>query len=339
MFSLTTPEGELLIDLACFTTTRYGTMNVETCIFCEDPEHPGRIVIEENGFVGRKCPNCGLIYTSPRPSPSEVINLYGHDESHISAQAHIAEEFPKRLYARHHLLLIKRYLERGSVLEIGAGAGYFLDEARAAGFDVQGIELNSTQADFIRNHLGIPCDDRPLTDASFGGKKFDLIYHCDVISHFHDPIRELRTIRDKLRPGGFMIYETGNLSDVAAKHFRAYTRFQYPDHLFFFGEHNSQKLLALTGYELVAVHRYSIMPHLLASKRLDSLRSACRDRDKRTETIEANRTKPVPGPRSQTGGFARQAWHYALYLLRYKVGAILPKKGKPQTMILVARKN
>jgi len=69
------------------------------------------------------------------------------------------------------------------MLEIAEGGGYFLDEAREEGFEVYGIELNSIQADFIKTKLGIPCE-KPLLDIPFfDGKRFDIIYHCDVISH------------------------------------------------------------------------------------------------------------------------------------------------------------
>lgn len=313
-------------------------MEAAACIFCETRQDADEIVIEENGFLGRKCISCGLIYTSPRPSPSQVINLYGHDKSHISAQHHIAEEFPKRLYARHHLSLIQQYVQGGALLEIGAGAGYFLNEAKAAGFDVYGIELNRTQTDFIRHELGIPCEDQPLTDRSFGEKRFDLIYHSDVISHFHDPVGELQTISRRLKPGGLMIYETGNLSDVAPKYFGAYIRFQYPDHLFFFGESNSRQLLRLTGYELVAIHRYSILPHLLLSKLMNSLRSSRRSLNASTGDAKPGGVTQNRHQNKALREWTRRAWQYGMYLLRYRAGSVLPRRGRPQTMIFVARK-
>ncbi|GAI49710.1 unnamed protein product [marine sediment metagenome] len=36
------------------------------CIFCE--KESDQVVIKENGFKGKKCPTCGLIYISPRPT-------------------------------------------------------------------------------------------------------------------------------------------------------------------------------------------------------------------------------------------------------------------------------
>ncbi len=123
----------------------------------------------------------------------------------------------------------------GSLLEIGAGAGFFLDQARRQGFEPYAIEPNPTQADFIENKLRIPCERQVLSLASFEDKQFDTIFHSDVISHFYDPIDMFRIMYAKVRVGGFLIFETGNFADVTAKYLGAIPSFQYPDQLFFFG--------------------------------------------------------------------------------------------------------
>ena len=197
------------------------------CIFCGvDDSFPA---IQENGFTGRKCRRCGLIYVSPRPSRSEVANLYGHDHASISAGAHIAAESYKRLQARHTLRILRRYATGGQLLEIGPGAGFFLQEARLAGFGPHGIELNPGQLEFIRR-LGIPCVAETLAEA-FPGRSFDVVYHCDVISHLHDPLAEFIAMHGRLREDGLLMFETGNFGDVRIDNLASVPRFQYPDHL------------------------------------------------------------------------------------------------------------
>jgi phage FluMu protein Com len=103
-------------------------METISCIFCGEGE--SYAFIEENGFTGRKCPRCGLIYISPRPAAEEIANLYGHDEAHLTAEAQLAAERYKRLHARNALRILRRYATRGKLLEVGPGAGFFMDEAR-----------------------------------------------------------------------------------------------------------------------------------------------------------------------------------------------------------------
>jgi hypothetical protein len=49
------------------------------CIFCDIESN--NAIIEENGYQGKKCPHCGLIYISPRPPCEEICNIYFYDNS------------------------------------------------------------------------------------------------------------------------------------------------------------------------------------------------------------------------------------------------------------------
>ena len=53
------------------------------CIFCNTSEAEARVVIEENGFSGRQCPACGLVYISPRPTLAEISNIYEHENAYF----------------------------------------------------------------------------------------------------------------------------------------------------------------------------------------------------------------------------------------------------------------
>jgi SAM-dependent methyltransferase len=234
-------------------------MEVIDCIFCEKPNY--EIAIEDNGYTGRRCAQCGLVYISPRPLLGELVDLYGHDRSVISADQHIASSHIKRMYARNALRILRKYVACGSLLEIGAGAGYFLDEAREAGFEVHGLELNSLLATFMRNHLKIPCEESTLDASPFDGKKFDVICHYDVLSHFTTQLPILLRCAKDSREKGIMAFETGNFADVQKRFYRFIDSFLYPEHLFFFGE---RSLLGCSGElvsELIVTYRHP--SHLL----------------------------------------------------------------------------
>lgn len=231
------------------------------------------------------------------------------------------------------------------MLEIGASAGYFLNEARKVGFEVYAIEINNVQADFIRSKLGIPCEESSLNSSSFGGKNFDICYHCDIISHFHDPILEFKKMNDCLKDKGILVFETGNLGDVKEKYYRIFTKFQFPDHLFFFSEDNLKELLRRTGFEFMEIYRYSILPQLLIIKTLGKVIEGFKSRVKIKGTSKNNITKAISFniPKSCMRRFSfkqliKNIYHYFHYLARYKIGYVMPKKGQPQTVIIIARK-
>jgi SAM-dependent methyltransferase len=318
------------------------------CIFC-GPGVPSSIEIRENGFEGRQCDRCRLIFVSPRPTLADIVDLYGHGEAHVSAESHLASGFSKRLYARNSLRILRRHTRSGDLLEVGAGAGFFLDEARKQGFNPFAIEFNPSQAAYISDSLGIPCEARSLSDAPFPGKAFDVVYHCDVISHFHDPFAEFRAFHDALRNDGLMVFETGNLGDVDHRYFGAIEKFQYPDHLFFFSTGNIEALLEATGFELVAVHRYAILPDLWTSRARGALRRAARRllRGKQREHVPGAGPEPTdrqpatPPARARAAGplgWAKAADQYLNYVIRYRIGRLMPRGDRPQTLIFVARK-
>lgn len=312
-------------------------MNETNCPFCSSPE--SRVAIRENGFEGQKCSDCGLIYVSPRPSLAEIQDLYGHNEARVAAESHIASEFPKRLYARHHLKLIRRHVKKGRLLEIGAGAGYFLDEAQKKGFDCHGLEFNPIQAEFIKTRFAIDCEQTSLKQSSYMHEQFDLVYHCDVVSHFYDPIEEFNLTGQILKEDGYLVFETGNIGDIEDKYFECFESFQYPDHLFFYSTENVKYLLDTSGFELVCLHRFSLMPQFRFRRLMSTIKHlAGKKYTGNKALVNAVETEQQVPARSRTTRLRVNLMEYVHFLLRYKVGRWFTEAGQPQTLIVVARK-
>ena len=285
------------------------------------------IAISENGFTGRRCPTCAVIYLSPRPGADEVFDLYSHDRAHLPAAQHLAHHKAATLMARHHLRFVRRVVppqrpdgRRPALLEIGAGAGAFLTEARAVGYDVHGIELNPHQAAHIRA-AGIPCETEPFSPASFDGRRFDVIYHTDVLSHLPDPLADLRLMRNRLAAGGAMVFETGNGADIERRFYGFIPVWQYPDHLYFFGRASLRELLDRAGFTDVRIHAWSILPQLAL--------------------MRAARRRAVSAVPSTSGAPSRPPWKrtaaaYVMHGLRYGVGRWIRVRGAPETLLVVA---
>ena len=306
------------------------------CIFCK--KNNDKIVIRENGYTGIKCKSCDLIYISPRPSLNEIIDLYGHDQADASAKSHIDASSSKAIYARHTLKIINKYIQKGKLLEIGAGGGYFLNEARKKGFNVCGIEFNEIQSKFINQELGIPCVRLPLSQEIYPNVNFDIIYHCDVISHFYDPIHEFEKMNLRLNKNGYVIFETGNLGDVDKKYWKYYRKFQYPDHLFFYSESNIKSLLEMTGFELIHISRYSILPQLFIKKILRKIKNFIKTENKIKKPTVQSSTSTAQTSKSRLHKFLNLLNVYIFFFIRYKLGFIVPKNRRLQTLIVVAKK-
>ncbi len=286
------------------------------CPLCGGRPRAGEApAIAESGHTAFRCVGCGLIYVTPRPEPSQVLAIYEHDASQTAARVHVAKARDPYAVARarHVLDLLRPHvLAQGpacTVLEVGAGGGVLLAEAQTRGYDVSAIEPNAVLATFLRVR-GVACEEAPLSSTSFGGRPFDVIVHVNVLSHFDDPVAALRLMAERLAPGGIMVIETGNFADVDPRYhglIAATERFQLPEHLTFFGEASLGRLLTMVDLDLVALHRYSRIPEKRGPAVLRAL------------------------------GLGRLT-NRLRFWLTYRLGAWFPRRGRPQTLILVARR-
>jgi SAM-dependent methyltransferase len=314
------------------------------CVLCEGASSTP--IIFENGFTGRQCSECGLIFISPRPSRAEMDELYRHGAAHLSPEWFVRgpEAIASRLRARRDAGLVQRLAVGGSLLEIGPGRGTFLAAARRRGFNVSGVELNPTQASFIRTELGIACAESLDSAQDMGGGRFDVVYHRDVLSHFYDPHEELERLRALLKPGGLQIFETGNLADVDHRHLKLIPSFQYPDHLFFYGRRSLHKLLDQTGFSPVHTYRWSMLPERWLRSRVRLARdrvagNSARDSGDSGPDHALGVARPEPaGTRAAGGQAARQALDLLYYGLQTTLGKIPAGERIPQTLIVIARK-
>jgi len=190
-----------------------------------------------------------------------------------------------------------------------------------------------------------------LDQCSFDTKRFDVVYHSDVISHFYDPIAEFHEIYRILKPHGILFFETGNFAEVNEKYYSAYSSFQFPDHLYFFGERNLRDLLHVCGFELEQIYRFSILPQLAIIRYIRTLHKIARLTRSPFVWIAGKiggifsfrwRFPTSSGAESRSEGRIKRVLNYshryAITIIRYRLGFIVPKKGRPQTLIVTARR-
>jgi len=98
------------------------------------------------------------------------------------------------------------------LLELGSSWGYFLHQARAAGFEATGLEIAKSRREYGARELGV------RIVASFeelGDETFDLVYSAHVLEHFHDLSTVFDELRARLAPGGRLAIEVPRFADGA----------------------------------------------------------------------------------------------------------------------------
>jgi SAM-dependent methyltransferase len=290
---------------------------------------------EERGYAAVQCERCGLVYVTPRPTEAEMKRLYEGQDTHVDVAAQIQKRHRKLAEARSMLRCIQRFARAGRLLEIGPGAGYLLDTARAAGFDGVGLDINRHFASFARGALGLQVIEGTLRTARFEPATFDVVVHRNVLSHLAYPVDELARMRDLLRPGGVMVFETGNVAELPSAIFRGTEALALPDHLFHFSEATLRRLLERTGFACLDVERRaelgSLAPLLAARRGLASLRGAAPPPAPKGTPPDLPASAPPVGP-------LRLALARAERAVTERAGAWLAAEGRRCTLVVAARK-
>ena len=179
---------------------------------------------KKDGYDILKCPVCGVLFRADLPTAEELSAIYGpayfaDQTGELGGQGYgdyVGEERNHRANAVARLGLLAQQGSPGRLLDVGCAAGFFLDEARRAGWTVRGVELAPTMADYARRELGLEVQVAPFADVEAEPATFDAITMWDYIEHSTDPGADLRLAADLLKPGGVLALSTGDASSVAA---------------------------------------------------------------------------------------------------------------------------
>jgi SAM-dependent methyltransferase len=158
-----------------------------------------------------ECVECGTVQ-QVLPTGDELHDLYRD----VDDEAYLAEETGRRATAAHLLDLIGEHVPAGRLLDVGCGHGLLLDEARARGYDVVGLELSRAAARHARDVLGLDVRELPV-ESFIDLDGFDVVVLADVLEHLDDPVAAVERCAGLLRPGGVLCVVTPDPSSVTAR--------------------------------------------------------------------------------------------------------------------------
>ncbi|MEX2393013.1 MAG: class I SAM-dependent methyltransferase [Actinomycetota bacterium] len=139
----------------------------------------------------------------------------------------------------------------GRLLDVGCGPGLLLDEARARGWDVMGVEPSRWAAEIARQR-GIDVHEGGL-DSLNTDTRFDVVVANDVIEHVTGPVAFAQRLADALTSGGVTFIATPNVESVMARLLRRWWWSIIPNHRWFFAPRTLEAVLAKAGLEVVGV--------------------------------------------------------------------------------------
>ena len=255
------------------------------CCLCQVP---GTLVHDVAPFGVVRCPQCELVFISPRLRPEALQRIYddaGYFEGGVYGSAVSTDAAPsaearlspamllQRTWTAGRLALIDR--ERGGaavggrLLEVGAGYGLFLAAAREAGWTTSGVELSRTGAEHAQDTLGLDVfcgqlEEAPLTPG------FDVVCAWDTVEHVPDPLSFWRTVRSQVADDGVVLFSTPYVSSLPARLLGTrWWTLKPTEHIWHFTPRTHALRLARAGLALTRVVRNPLAP--ANAGRLDSL--------------------------------------------------------------------
>jgi len=219
---------------------RKGTLSKKTGFSITDPTYgPGGTLLQ--------CQGCGVVFLDPLPSPEVLAQAYADMED----PSYIEEEGVLRV-ARSTLLLVEKMLGRtGRLLDVGCFCGTLLSEAKAKGWEVDGVEPSRWAREKARELFGLDIRHPSLKAASFPDNTFDVVTAVDVLEHFRYPQEEVQEIRRILRPGGVLYLSTPDVASLMPRILRSRWWGFRPEHLFYFSRRSLRSFLVSLGFETV----------------------------------------------------------------------------------------
>jgi len=218
----------------------------------------------------KRCRSCGLVFVFPMPGAAELREAYQGDYFQSSDQLgwgyedYFSLERQVRRMARGRLNIMARYARSGRLLESGCATGWFLDEARRRGYQVQGVELADVAAEWGRTRLDLPVITGTLAQAAFPAASFDIAALWNVFEHLPDPFAELREINRVLEPGGYLFVTVPNQGSLVARVMgrRWFGYSKVREHLYYFNAETLRYSLDQAGFDMLEVQSSPYMVNM-----------------------------------------------------------------------------
>ncbi len=229
---------------------------------------PFNHVLTKFGYAIVRCQNCDLLYVNPIPSDEELQQHYQNPayfegESEQGYASYAAMKIALTPFFKRRLHVLAEHLpHRGHLLDFGCAAGYFLELARADGWQIAGVELAADMAGQAAQTLSIPIRD---TLAKLTHPQFEAITMWEVIEHLPNPVDQLHQFYERLRPGGLLMVSTPNTGHwQAQREPDGWVGYRPPSHLLFFTEKTLTTALTTAGFTQITIRRVSPLPPLPA---------------------------------------------------------------------------
>jgi SAM-dependent methyltransferase len=222
------------------------------CIICYNPTQQ---IFQKYGYWINECIKCHHRTVETTLSSEHTKRIYKDDYFKGGGAGYpnyLAEEEILTEHGRRYGAFLKQYTAPGTVLDVGAAAGFLLKGFQNSGWQGMGLEPNSSMVSYGHDNLGLEMEIGGLENFS-SDRRFDLVSMIQVIAHFSDIRQALQKAAQVTRDNGFWLIESWNKDSWIARVLgEQWHEYSPPSVLHWFSPSDLNLLVAQYGFSEVA---------------------------------------------------------------------------------------
>jgi len=209
-----------------------------------------------------RCDDCEFIFTQDHPDENKLGKYY-QSEEYIS-HSNTSTGMINRIYhSVRDLMLQRKYRmvvrgtqkNKGTLIDIGCGTGYFPAYMKKKDWEVKGLEINEKAREFAFDTFGLEISE-PAFIEKLDDKSFDCVTMWHVLEHFHNPSYYLNEAHRILSDDGVIIIALPNNNSFDAVYYKEYwAAWDVPRHLWHFKPLVINSYIKKYGLQLRRIHR------------------------------------------------------------------------------------
>jgi len=161
--------------------------------------------LEKNNYNLLECQYCNLIFQEQIPNEKFSQELYEElidQEDSLQKKENFEKKYQNKLFYEINLIkgIFKKRNEEISILDFGAGWGFWLNHLKNYNFNVHAYEISESRINFIKkNQINV------ISSIENSANKFDFIYSEETFEHISNPRETLVNLSKMLKNEGFIL--------------------------------------------------------------------------------------------------------------------------------------
>jgi len=154
-----------------------------------------------------ECEPCGYVFDNPRPTIEKLVAFYSQPAKY---DTWLSQEQARDQLWKRRLKQVLSVGRPGSLLDVGAGIGQFLNLARPHFSSVSGTEVSESAIEIARKKYGLELMRGEINAVDFGTTQFDNITVFHVLEHVPNPRLVIERCAALLPAGGVLVIAVPN---------------------------------------------------------------------------------------------------------------------------------